>query len=276
MLTLTFAVSNPMDTPCKAHQASVAAVNGKPGVNVTAHVVRSATLIKAGKQAKAGDTARATAKVAKATVGAIPTHNVQVGVVTSRVTETCVKSGSGLKLVRKGKSSVANLKVDGKTTPIINKPVKIPLGPLATIWLNRTIKTARSITQRAVEIDLAGKLSTFLDKSNVSNGLMVNSKGEIVACEMTGAIVAWSPDGKTRRVITDKYDGKPLNSPNDVVVKSDDSIWFTVRPSALPAITRARPPARSCRTTFIGWMPERAHCAWRAQALARWWNMCKR
>src|SRR5207248_1254536 len=77
VLTLTFAVSNPMDTPCKAHQASVAAVNGKPGVNVTAHVVRSATLIKAGKQAKAGDTARATAKVAKATVGAIPTHNVQ-------------------------------------------------------------------------------------------------------------------------------------------------------------------------------------------------------
>ena len=31
-------------------------------------------------------------------------------------------------------------------------------------------------------------------------------------------------------VLIDKFDGKPLNSPNDIVVKSDDSIWFTDPP----------------------------------------------
>ncbi|TMJ65027.1 MAG: SMP-30/gluconolactonase/LRE family protein, partial [Alphaproteobacteria bacterium] len=31
-------------------------------------------------------------------------------------------------------------------------------------------------------------------------------------------------------VLMDKFDGKPLNSPNDIVVKSDDSIWFTDPP----------------------------------------------
>src|SRR5262249_53059329 len=39
------------------------------------------------------------------------------------------------------------------------------------------------------KIDAEGKLSVFRDKSNTANGLMVNAKGEIVACEMTGAIV---------------------------------------------------------------------------------------
>src|SRR5438445_389967 len=52
---------------------------------------------------------------------------------------------------------------------------------------------------------VTGKLTTFTKESNVSNGLMFNAKGEIVACEMTGAIAAWTMDGK-RRLICDKYE----------------------------------------------------------------------
>ena len=76
-------------------------------------------------------------------------------------------------------------------------------------------------------IDPAGNLSVFVEKSNVSNGLMVNAKGEVVACEMTGAIAAWSADGKTRRVITDKYDGKRYNAPNDLVLDKAGGVYFT-------------------------------------------------
>jgi len=72
-----------------------------------------------------------------------------------------------------------------------------------------------------------GKLSVFREKSNSANGLMINAKGEIVACEMAGAIVAISPDGKDRRVITDKYEDKRYNAPNDLVIDKSGGIYFT-------------------------------------------------
>lgn len=77
------------------------------------------------------------------------------------------------------------------------------------------------------KIDAAGTLSVFREKSNVANGLMVNAKGEIVACEMSGAIVALSADGKDRRVITDKYDGNRYNAPNDLVLDKAGGVYFT-------------------------------------------------
>jgi sugar lactone lactonase YvrE len=77
------------------------------------------------------------------------------------------------------------------------------------------------------KIGAEGKLSIFRDKSNSANGLMINAKGEIVACEMTGAIVAISADGKDRRVITDKYDGKRYNAPNDLVLDKAGGVYFT-------------------------------------------------
>lgn len=165
LLTLTFAVANPMDSPCRTHSASVASVSGKKSLAVTAHAVSASTLLKAGRLAQAGDTAQATARVAKATIGAIPGHRISLGVVTSTVTERCVKSGSGLKLVRTSKSSVANLKIDGKKTKIINKPEKIPLGPLATIWLNRIVRQGHTLMRRAVQIDLGGKTILILAQS---------------------------------------------------------------------------------------------------------------
>jgi gluconolactonase len=72
-----------------------------------------------------------------------------------------------------------------------------------------------------------GKLSVLVEKSNVANGLMVNAKGEIFACEMSGAIVARSADGKERRVVTDKYDGKRYNAPNDLVLDKAGGVYFT-------------------------------------------------
>lgn len=77
------------------------------------------------------------------------------------------------------------------------------------------------------KLDPAGKVSVFRDNSNSANGLMVNAKGEVVACEMEGAIVALSADGKDRRVVTDKHDGKRYNAPNDLVLDRAGGVYFT-------------------------------------------------
>lgn len=77
------------------------------------------------------------------------------------------------------------------------------------------------------KIDAEGKPSVFREKSNNANGLMINAKGEIVACEMTGAIVALSPDGKERRVVTDKFEDKRYNAPNDLVLDKAGGVYFT-------------------------------------------------
>src|SRR5262245_16648138 len=77
------------------------------------------------------------------------------------------------------------------------------------------------------KIDASGKVSVFREKSNRANGLLIKPKGELVACEMTGAIVALSADGKERRVIADKYDGKRFNAPNDLVIDKAGGVYFT-------------------------------------------------
>jgi gluconolactonase len=80
--------------------------------------------------------------------------------------------------------------------------------------------------EKIYKVDAAGKLSVFTAKSNHANGLMFNAKGELVACEMDGAIAALGPDGK-RRVVTDKYEGNRFNAPNDLVIDKQGGIYFT-------------------------------------------------
>jgi gluconolactonase len=81
--------------------------------------------------------------------------------------------------------------------------------------------------ERIHKLDASGKVLVFREKSNHANGLMVNGKGEIVACEMDGAVAAYSPDGRHRRVVADKYDGKRFNAPNDLVVDQAGGVYFT-------------------------------------------------
>jgi gluconolactonase len=81
--------------------------------------------------------------------------------------------------------------------------------------------------QRIHKVDANGKLSVFREGSNHANGLMLNAKGEIVACEMDGRVVAYSPDGQSRRILAEKYEGKRFNAPNDLVIDKQGGIYFT-------------------------------------------------
>jgi gluconolactonase len=72
-----------------------------------------------------------------------------------------------------------------------------------------------------------GQVSVFRADSNYSNGNTRDRQGRLVTCEHgTRRVTRTEVDG-TITVIADRYNGKRLNSPNDVVVKSDGSIWFT-------------------------------------------------
>jgi gluconolactonase len=70
-------------------------------------------------------------------------------------------------------------------------------------------------------------LTTFRQPSNYSNGHTRDHQGRLVSCEHgTRRVTRTEWDGSVT-VIADGYQGKRLNSPNDVVVKSDGSVWFT-------------------------------------------------
>ncbi|WDR01302.1 SMP-30/gluconolactonase/LRE family protein [Devosia algicola] len=70
-------------------------------------------------------------------------------------------------------------------------------------------------------------VSVFRTPANNSNGNTVDGQGRLVSCEqLTRRLTRTNHDG-TVTVLADSFDGKKLNSPNDVVCHSDGSIWFT-------------------------------------------------
>jgi len=72
-----------------------------------------------------------------------------------------------------------------------------------------------------------GSVSVFRSPAGNTNGHTVDRQGRLVSCEHGGRRVSRTEhDGKIV-TLADRFEGKRLNSPNDVVVKSDNSIWFT-------------------------------------------------
>lgn len=79
---------------------------------------------------------------------------------------------------------------------------------------------------RILRLDDAG-VSTFRSPSNFSNGHTRDLQGRLISCEHGGRRVTRTEwDGRVT-VIADSYQGKPLNSPNDVIVARDGAIWFS-------------------------------------------------
>jgi gluconolactonase len=74
----------------------------------------------------------------------------------------------------------------------------------------------------------SGAFTVFRANANYANGNTRDRQGRLVTCEhsVTRRIVRTEKDGKLT-VLADSFEGKRLNAPNDIVVKSDDSVWFT-------------------------------------------------
>ena len=75
-----------------------------------------------------------------------------------------------------------------------------------------------------------GQVSNFRKPSNFSNGNTRDRQGRLLSCEHGTRRVSRTEYDGTVTTVIDRFDGKPLNSPNDIVCKSDGSIWFTDPP----------------------------------------------
>ena len=72
-----------------------------------------------------------------------------------------------------------------------------------------------------------GQVSSFRQPSRMSNGHTWDRAGRLLSCEHASSCVTRTePDGRIT-ILASHYAGKELNSPNDIVVRSDGSIWFT-------------------------------------------------
>jgi gluconolactonase len=72
-----------------------------------------------------------------------------------------------------------------------------------------------------------GSVSVFRQPALNTNGHTVDREGRLVSCEHRGRCVSRTEFDGRRVVLADRFEGKRFNSPNDVVVKSDGTIWFT-------------------------------------------------
>ena len=77
--------------------------------------------------------------------------------------------------------------------------------------------------------DSNGELSVFDKNSGYANGLAIDSKGNLWAARHDRTL-SYRQDNGEKVIIATSFKGKPLNSPNDLTIKSDDSIWFTDPP----------------------------------------------
>ena len=75
-----------------------------------------------------------------------------------------------------------------------------------------------------------GRVSTFRYPAGFTNGNTRDKEGRLVSCEHGGRRVTRTEHDGSITVLADRYKGKRLNSPNDVVVKSDGTVWFTDPP----------------------------------------------
>ena len=77
-------------------------------------------------------------------------------------------------------------------------------------------------------------LTTFRKPSANANGNTLDGQGRLVSCEHSGRRVSVLEKDGTLRTVADQCGGKKFNSPNDAVVKSDGTVWFTDPPYGLP------------------------------------------
>jgi gluconolactonase len=102
-----------------------------------------------------------------------------------------------------------------------------------TVGKDGSVYFTETINHRIMKLSPSGALSVFRENSNDANGLIFDSEWRLIACEGSDAKLrrprVTRTDMKTGRieVLADQYQGKPLNSPNDVTIDGRGRIYFT-------------------------------------------------
>lgn len=75
--------------------------------------------------------------------------------------------------------------------------------------------------------ETGGDITNFRQPSHSANGNTTDREGRLITCEQATRRITRTEHGGTITVLVDRFEGKRFNAPNDVVVRSDGSIWFT-------------------------------------------------
>ena len=100
------------------------------------------------------------------------------------------------------------------------------------VWLPREDAVVFSDVKanRMYRWERSGKVAVFREQSNYANGNTLDRQGRLISCEHGRRGISRTDADGVARILVDRFDGKRFNSPNDVVVKSDGSIWFSDPP----------------------------------------------
>jgi gluconolactonase len=101
-----------------------------------------------------------------------------------------------------------------------------------------------------------GAVSVFRKPSHNSNGNTRDRQGRLVTCEHDSRRVTRTEYDGAITVIADHYEGQRLNSPNDVVCKSDGSLWFTDPPFGILGYYEGRRAEPELPTNVYRWDPQ--------------------
>ncbi|MBM3835428.1 MAG: SMP-30/gluconolactonase/LRE family protein [Verrucomicrobia bacterium] len=101
-----------------------------------------------------------------------------------------------------------------------------------------------------------GAVSVFRKPSNNANGNTRDRQGRLLTCEHDARRVTRTEYDGSITVIADRYEGKPLNSPNDIVCKSDGTIWFTDPPFGILSYYEGHVAPPELPTSVYRWDPK--------------------
>jgi hypothetical protein len=155
VIGITAAVANPANLPCADDSVTVASVSLNAGlINVKTGVLTATTNLTPDNQAlppAAGDRAEASARVDKTTISTIGLK-IELGVIQSQATASCVAGPGGLAPGFAGSSNVASLKINGLAVTVGSAPLTIPL-VIGSLKLNSTTVANGVVTQEAIALD---------------------------------------------------------------------------------------------------------------------------
>jgi gluconolactonase len=120
-------------------------------------------------------------------------------------------------------------------TPLIEDGAGLEKVATGAIWAEGPVWIAASRTLRFSDIpnnrilqfsEDTGELSVYADEVEFTNGRTLDLDGSVIQCSHGRRAIERDRDGKVEVLVSD-WNGVPFNSPNDVVVKRDGTIWFT-------------------------------------------------
>lgn len=101
------------------------------------------------------------------------------------------------------------------------------------VWMNDTLYFNDIPSKKMMKWQEQIGVNVALENNEFANGNTIDKSGRMVSCEHGGRRVLCRIDPENEQaieILADKYRGKRLNSPNDVIVRSDGSVWFTDPP----------------------------------------------